>query len=394
MFKLFVFFTLITGAMLASTSFAQDPVKLKVALFPYVPTPDGIEEVVQEHWRKAHPDVDIEFVKWDCYDGDPPADIDVFETDAIFLDHLVQNSFAAPLALSDLKNAGDVYRFAVKGSMVDGALYGIPRLACRPILFFREGDSEVKNAKGINDLFYSIGASRNKSEKPPKKSGLLIDLSGGTTCACYYLDAIADITDSYQIDPALPKAQDLNDSAIDNLQLLTLMSGTKQALYENWDGQRARWFADGHGQAFVGWTERLSMIPEPQHAKIELRGLPLAGSDKENLIFVDTLCINPTLSGKKRELAIEFANLAASSNVVLDSLLVENPATESPQYLLPCRKSVVKSEKLLKEAPLYSELDNLLEDEPKAFRIDDDVRPWLESTKGIIQERITAFSSN
>lgn len=373
---------------------AQHPTTLKVSLFPWVPSPKDIEHVVRNHWNRLHPDVSIEFVEWDCYGSDPTPELDVFETDAIILDHFVENGHVAQLTLSDIDAANDIYEFAIRGSTVDNNIYGIPRIACRPMLFYRCGDSAVRNSAGIGDLFRALGASADVSFMPPRCSGLFIDLSGGTTCACYYLDAVADISGDYQINPELPQPGDVQDAAIDNLQLLTLMAGSKQALFENYDGLRSRSFTQGYGRALVGFSERLAHMPVACHSHIGIRSLPLAGNDRTNLMFVDTLCLNSGLTGKKRQLAIEFANLAASSAVVIDSFLVKNPFTNSPQYLLPVRKSVLTDSRVNREAPLYRCLRPLMEDNPQPFRIGSEIRDWLATTKNHIQNRATTPSTD
>ena len=394
MLRIAVLFLLVFSVHTRTPVVAQQTTTLKVSLFPWVPSPKDIEQVVQNHWNRLHPDVSIEFVEWDCYGSDPPPDLDVFETDAIILDYFVQNGFVAQLTLNDIDAASDIYEFAIRGSAVDNSIYGIPRIACRPMLFYRCGDSAVRNAAGISELFRAIGASPDVSFMPPRCSGLFIDFSGGTTCACYYLDAVADISGDYQIDPDLPKPGDVQDAAIDNLQLLTLMAGSKQALFENYDGLRSRSFTHGNGRALVGFSERLAHMPEACHARIGIRSLPLAGKDRTNLMFVDTLCLNSELTGQKRQLALEFANLAASTAVVIDSFLVRNPLTNSPQYLLPVRKSVLIDARVNREAPMYQCLRPLLEDNPQPFRIGSEVRDWLATTKSHIQERVTTPSTD
>jgi thiamine pyridinylase len=361
---------------------------LRVALFPYVPAPQQMQDLISRHWKERHPDVPVEFVNWDGYKKDPDPDLDVFEYDAIFLDHVVRNNFASPLNLSEIENVQDLLAFALSGSMVDGIPYGIPRLACSPVLFYRKGDREIEAAQSLRNLFEVIGESDGNQPEPPKGKGLLLDLTGGTTCACLYLDAVSDLIKNYSVVPELPAADQLNEEAVSNLNLLTRMAGKAQVLFENYDGQRARWFADGSGRAFVGFTESLYHIPKSVHEDVRIRSLPLAQDNSVNLFFVDILSISAAISGRRRELALEFANLCASYEVMLGCLLLEDLG-RSPQYLLPVRKSLLYDQRLVEAAHLYKDLQPILEDSPKTFRIGIASRDWLRKTKGTIQGRIT-----
>ena len=377
-------------------------VALKVGLFPWVPNRDKMEAVVASHWEKLHPNVALEFVEWDCYSADPPGNLDVFETDAIFLDHIVAGNYATALDLTDIEDLDDVMPFAVKGSMVNGQLYGIPRIACTPVLFYRKGDVAIRDAASLDEIFSAIGYSNNTKPEPPVNAGLLVSLDGGTTDACLFLDAIADISNEYSTRPTLPGADDLDEDALATVRMLAYMAGRHQALYEDWTGARARWFADGKGQALIGWTERLAHMPLAAHSEVEVRELPLEShlmqgntdartgeAARVNLFFVDTICVNSLLTGRKRELAIEFAQLASSPTVVKESFLVKNDKTGSPQYLLPVRKSVIGDEDFLKAAPLYSKLWKFYQKNPLAFRMGHDSRVWLRSVKGEIRRLVT-----
>lgn len=167
------------------------------------------------------------------------------------------------------------------------------------------------------------------------------------------------------------------------------MAGKNHALCEDcWD-KRAPWFGEGYGRAFVGFSERLAKIPANVHKDLSIRPLPLADSDAVNLLFVDSLAINSLAEGRRRELALEFINLACSKSVVAEAFLVKDSETGNPQYLLPVRKSVMSDEQFLKAAPMYAELAPVLANNPRPFRIGPNVRQWLDSTKKLIQAAIT-----
>ncbi len=374
---------------MSSQSPRREPDPLRVSLFKWVPSPKAIERIVEATWSAKHPDVLLEFVEWDGYEQDPPPDLDVFEYDAIFLEYMVRRNYAAPLPLDEIEDWEDISDFARRGCMVDGTLYGIPRIACTPVLFYRKGDEEIEKAESITDLLAVLGVSRDLVKEPREGRGLLIDLTGETTCSCFYLDAAADLSGEYSSSTDYPAWSHLDPDALRNVGLLTLMAGKKQALYENWDGQRARWFARGLGRAFIGWTERLSKMPVGALDQVSIRPLPLASGNTVNLLFVDLLSINSTLVGDRRRLAIEFANMAASAEVVTQSFLVKEDTTGSPQYLIPVRKSVLADPRLIEEAPLYTQLREIWTN-AQTFRMNASARHWLRRYKGQIRSIVTS----
>ena len=62
----------------------------------------------------------------------------------------------------------------------------------------------------------------------------MVDISGGTTSACYYLEAVEDIYNKYNDTPPLPPdTTRINNWAIKNVQQLLRMASVKQAEYYN-----------------------------------------------------------------------------------------------------------------------------------------------------------------
>jgi thiamine pyridinylase len=393
---LFVFIiAVISAAMLAATSSGDAKETkarpLRVALFP-VPDAEHVKKVVKKKWDdlKTGVELDLETYKdWDGYSETPPPDLDVFEFDAINLDYLVRNNWVSALNPDDVADAEDILDFAWKGCMVDGQLYGVPRLACTNVLFYRDGDKEIATAKGIADIYKLVGDSKDTDEMPEAGKGLLIDLKSGTNCACLYLDAVADNGTGYSLTPALPSADSLEKSGLDSLTLLAKMAGRKQALHKDsyTNPDRPKWFADGRGRCYAGYTERLFFMPKESHKQIRVRALPLGKDNSVNLFFVDLLSINPLTRGERRRLALKFVNLCTSAKTVKDCLMPSEDRKPS-QYLLPTRQCVLENKNLLAAAPLYRDLAAVLTDKPLAFRLGADGRRWLSADKKLIQARL------
>ena len=96
-----LFFWTLIAALFFTFPAALSAEKLNVALFQWVPRLEQFEEVIEEEWGKPHPDVPLNFVKWDSYDTDPPATLDVFVFDGIFLTYFVQQEFLEPIMPSN-----------------------------------------------------------------------------------------------------------------------------------------------------------------------------------------------------------------------------------------------------------------------------------------------------
>ncbi len=367
---------------------------LKISLFPYVPDQKLITKAIEERWKKLHPDIELQFVdgkKFDSYKQDPPDDLDVFEFDSIMLDYYVRSNLISPIALAEVKDAEDYLTFAWKGCMVDGRLYAIPRLACTYVLIYRQGDDAIEKVVGLRDLYAVLGKG-SEVKVPEKNMGLLIDLTGGTDCACLYLDAVSDTTGRYSLHPKLPPATDLDNEGLNDIRLLARMAGKTQATLsepENGPPQRPAWFGDGRGRAFVGYSERLYFIPKSAHDKLRVRALPMDDENKVNLFFVDMLAINSSLRGDRRRLALELINVCTAKDTMLECLTPQDDDKPS-QYLLPVRASVFQDVTLLKKAPLYKDLGAIIDAKtsPRAFRIGPEVRDWLNANKSLIRGRL------
>jgi len=393
----FVTATLVVVVVLAATlvpvaACENEPARpLRVSLFPYVPDNEHICNEIQRRWERLNTGVKLDLCKykdWDCYSKVPADDLDVFELDAINLDYFVRNNWVSPLTDSDVENFEDILPFAWKGCLVDGRLYGVPRLACTSLVFYRAGDKEIASAQSLEDFARLIGDTPDNLENPEPNKGMLINLRSGSGCACLYLDAQMDSSGTYSLSPTLSPADSLEKAGFDSLTLLRNMAGKNLGLHKDPDApDRPKWFAQGLGRVLIGYSEHLYFMPKESHAKIRVRELPLAKTNAVNLFFVDLLAVNPLVRGERRKLAIKFINLCTSSEAVTACLM---PTTEnkSSQYLFPVRRSVIENKDLLKVAPLYRDLGDILLDRPVAFRIGADSRRWLDSEKKLIQARL------
>jgi thiamine pyridinylase len=366
---------------------------LKVALYPYVPRKEQFKAAVSSAWRNEEPNVELQFVEdWDCYSNDPRDDLDVFVFDAIFLDHFEAGGFLERIPEKNVSGLADFFGYALEGSKVHGALYGIPQLGCANILFYRREDQALASAKNLSDVTHALGECTYAGEHPPPGIGLLVDLSGGTTTACLYLNALEDIFGQYTPAPPLPPDESKIDPwAIQNLWKVLRLASKPEASYEDpgLGYERAAWFGRGEGRALVGYTESMSNMGEQARADLAFKLMPLADQTDVSLFYADIVGINTTAAKRgNRELALKLADLMASAEVMV-KCIGPTGGYNYPQYLMPVRPSVFKA--LESSFPLYGKMYRMVnESSPNLFRISADSRIWLANMKKQIRVHIFA----
>ncbi len=382
---------LLAGCTAAARAPATGPAvdSLSVGIYPYVPRLEQFKTAIRTAWGERHPDVALKFAsdkQWDGgYDTDP-GDLDVFVFDAILLDYFVAQGFLAAIQPDEVEDPEDYLAYALKGSRVDGTLYGLPQLGCADILFFRRGDRELAAADTLGEVLAALGECSYSEQIPPPGVGLMVDLAGGTTAACRYLDAVEDIYGLYTDDPPLAPSDDKIDSwAVANLQRVLRMASLANARYEGAAYQRGKWFGEGRGRAVIGFTELMSEIGDATRAELEFKPMPLSDRDGVSLFYADVAGINSRV-GAKRALALELANLMTSTAVMLASI-GPTPQADSSQYLMPVRHSILH--RLAEDDPLYARMQQLVEQSsPRLFRIGPASRDWLKTRKKTIRQRI------
>ena len=101
---------------------------LTVALYKYVPNIEAFKTAVTTVWNELTDAPPIKFVDWDCYVNDPPANLDVFVFDGLYMSHYAESGFLRPLKAGEVSNEGDLLAYSVEGSKYKGTLYGIPQI--------------------------------------------------------------------------------------------------------------------------------------------------------------------------------------------------------------------------------------------------------------------------
>ena len=356
---------------------------LNVGLYPYVPRPGQFEVVVDAAWRVDHPDVALNFVDYDCYQSDPDPAVDVFGFDCIYMSHLAEAGFTAPISGDQIQNAVDFFPWSFEACQYDGGFYGIPYLGCAYSLIYRDGDDALDDALSLEAVYEVVGPAPDQSDPTPlPRKGLVLDLTGGTTDACFYLTSYEEIVNSYPPDPPLPDPDELDPRVIADLKTLRDMAGFAQASQEDPASEQVTWFVDGLGEALVGPTEIMSYFPPATVAASKLHVLPFDVQRATQPFYVDAIGINGAIDPSKLELALELANLVASSQSMVASL-VPTGTSPNPQYLISVRPSVLA--KLAGTWPAYEMIETLVTSHTGSpLRIGPTSRTWLDATKAAI----------
>ncbi len=378
----------------ADLSRDADVAFLTVALYPYVPRLEQFQTALRNAWQDEAPGVALKFEDWDCYDEDPPANLDVFVFDAVFFDHFRTAGYLSQIEPDEILDRDDFLSYALDGCQVGSQYFAIPQLGCGSALFYRKTDEALAAAVTLDEVVEAVGECVYKTEVPPKGEGLLVDLSGGVTSACLYLDALEQNYGRYTPNPPLaPEPPKIDAWAIQNVQRLIRMASPAQAAYysEEHPYQRAAWFSEGAGRAMIGYTESMSVMSAETRAQIAFKLMPLASRKdaRVSLFYSDVIGVNAGIRDPgKRALALKLANLMASAPFMIESIGPTETAAV-PQYLMPVRHSVFKA--MSASYPLYGEMYRMVADgRPGLFRIGPDARAWLEKLKGEIKSQIYA----
>lgn len=368
------------------------PSSLTVALYPYVPRLSQFEQVIAAAWQEFHTGVTLKWATgWDGgYSTEPDPSYDVFVFDALNLGYFQSKGYLLPIATSQVANYSDIVAFARDGVTVGNTLLGIPQLGCGDFLFYRSSDSTLAAVTNETQLAQALGVCKYYGEKPPNATtGLMVDLAGGTTVSSTYLESLYELYGKFPA--SLPKT--IDPAVASTLQGVVSLSSFTDVLYENDAApyQRASWFGQGTGRAYVGFTESMSQLNPQVLATIRFKPMPWSTkSDAINkpLFYSDVVGVSPSTSKRgTTALAIRLANLMTSASVITK---VFGPSGSSgPQYLMPVSTSALKQ--LAAQYPAYAQMSNVLSGlQPALFNLGPTSKTWLHEMKRAMKSVLLA----
>ncbi|MES1242720.1 MAG: thiamine pyridinylase [Acidobacteriota bacterium] len=368
--------------------------QLTVGLYPYVPRLAQFQQAIQDAWSQVQPGVSLNFLspsQWDGgYSNDPSTDTDVFVFDAMYFEYFRNQGWLEPLQPDEVQGLSDFVPYALQGVQVSGLYYAIPQLGCANLLFYQESDSELAQANTLTQVNNILSQCTYTSTIPPDPRGLMIDMSGGTTTATLYLDSEHSITGQYPLPQPWNPSQ-LDPAAIGNLRSLLAMASFENGTASLSDPyQRSNWFSSGWGRAVVGYSESMSDMSDQTLSTVAFKVMPLSDNANPPLFYADVIGINTSTNQRgTRSLAIQLANVMASTSTMVASIGPDASNPTRPQYLMPTRNSIFQT--LGQSFPLYTAMYGLVtSSNPVMFKLDSQSRSWLTAMKGTIQSESQA----
>ena len=339
------------------------PVTLNVSLFKLVPDLAFFEQTFADCWKETHPDIELNFVDWDCYSGQVPDDLDVFVFDAFILDAMAEKGCLLSLSADDIQDYDDLIPSFVEGCRVNGELCAIPQLLCTELLFTRSEDTSLRNVKSI----YELSDALDENE-------LLLEKTDSLSQAVWYLQALTDEKQQYMDHYPSIAAGTLSPKAVDSLEKIRdlRLPVAEDPSEDSGPYASARKYAGGLGRSYIGYSESMSVMGE--HAsEMDFRLFSMTDDQNIPVFYMDAAAVNAKISEEKKAPALDLLNMITGR----DALVRASVPAGGPQYLLTSRYSVYDS--LAPDFPIYGDLKNIVSvPEAFVFRIMPDGLAYME----------------
>jgi thiamine pyridinylase len=370
---------------------AAQATTLKVALYPYVPRIDQFKTVIADAWEKVEKDVPITWAEnWDGgYSYNPQNDYDLFVFDATYLTYFKNEGCLLGIPEDRVEKPDDFLTFIREGLSKNGQFWAIPQLGCTEYLIYKKTDQPLTGATTMTEVITALGKCSYYGNTPPAATGLMVDFSGDTTNAIYYVKSLEEVLNEFPV--VLPSdPSQINMTAMNNLRTILAAASLRNAWYSGVSYQRGLWYGDNHGRAYVGFSESLTQIPNDQLSNLAMKFMPWA-DNKEGLqhplFYCDAIGVNVTTTGRNTtDLAIKLANLMASTQVIVDCF--KATASAGPQYLTPVRTSAM--DQLAKGYPVYAKIKDAVEaaGSPILLDLGKNARTYIANMKTSIKHMV------
>lgn len=341
---------------------------ISVAIYPHLPDKNLFMRVLSEQWAQLEPNIELEFVSWDCYSEGAPEDIDVVMFDAVFTSYLAEGGYIQPIDRSMIQDADGIIPVAMDGITYNDEVYGIPYLLCSYFLVQYTDDEAVSAVDNFEDLYEIVAVRMKDSEK----YGLLTNFS--TNYESMYLDTLMDVENQYSEFQETPDTTIPNEEALNILRKIVSMRED----CNDWGGATSAFsyashFNDGHGSVYFGFSEAMAFMDDILD-DITIRNISYSRNGNIPLYYTDIAAMGAHVSNPDKQAAcLKLMNLVASEEFLLEACV----GTEEAQYLLPARESVY----ILgaQTYPMYEQLRELAIDENNRIcRFNPDIWDFFE----------------
>lgn len=332
----FAFIILLTALMMnASAAFAEEGGKLTYSVYPYLPDVNYYAEILEAAWEKQHPDIDLEYVPYDCYFDGRPEGIDVIMYDVFIERTFIEKGYIRPLDISDFVDADDYFPFTLEPASGYAENYGIPVFLCCDLLIY---DGDNGDLSAADDIF-DVAASDSK---------VLISFAAYGDHV-YLLDAAADTTQDPQviqykdrlgtIDVSASKAA-LAEAAI--MEYAYTDSNALAALYDA-----------GVADGYIGYGETMRFLGGRSDST-EVKQISIGKDDNIPLFYCDMAGISADVPDDRTGLCMDLIKIMTDTEV-MKRVSVKDGA---PQY--PMFPRISFYDDMEKEYPMYAKLRKIV----------------------------------
>ena len=384
----------VTGVTLSSQAAPTPPASesltpLTLALYGYVPDLTVFEAAISNAWVAAHPQIPVAFTSWDPYAGEPPAEADVFVYDVSRFEPLCAAGLLEPIPVDALESPEDFWTGALRSvatplppadaaeAAADAAadalperVYGLPQMICASFLVTRQDDARFEGVFTLSALAAILPPADADAATPAGPDGLAVACVWPEDVFYLYWHALRNVSGAgAAAQPGAASAAG-HTRAVEALRTLVSRAG-RAAMRANPEAAsayfRMGWLADGKVSAFVGYPESLNEVSDASRYRI----MPFAygTNDVRSVFYVNAAGVRAGLDPARREQAFALATLAVSDEV-MTAVCAAPGANGSPQYLLPGRRSTLRT--LAARWPGYARLLELVgqaDDTPGGFPV-------------------------
>ena len=306
------------------------------SLYPYLADTEYYREILEEEWDKIHPDVDLIYSDYNCYDDGAPDGVDVIMYDSLLEQSMISNGYLRPVDQQNIIGPEDFFKFTMIPAQGQSTLYGVPVLICADFLIYDLNDPVLASADSVIDI--ADGGE-----------DILIRYSAYGE-AVYRLDAAADISQDASVTQS--------EAAFAGVDTGESIGAIREVLISKYKSENnyelARLYDEGKADGFIGYSENLSAI-ENRLDDTGIKLISFSNNDNIPLYFCDMAGISAKAPEGKTDICMDLVNLMADPSV-LERLTVKDG---KPQYLLPARRSSYDTIK--EQYPLYGELQEMIE---------------------------------
>ena len=338
-----------TEAATEATMEATEPEKpesITMAIYPYVSNIELFQKVLTEMWAEMEPEVELQFIDWNCYSDPYPNNIDVITYDALFMEHLAESGYIQPLEAESVSNTAGIIPFAMEGARYNGDLYGLPFLVCSSFLMHDQDDEEMAKVENFTDLCQLLTTRKAQDPNDGIQVGYVDEVP------FFYLDAYIDYTGTYTTYEHGPLMTPPDENIVNRLlEIKSLMAAVPEG-----ETYRSS-FANGTGSACYAYSEALYFMGDIVD-DLTIRPISFFEGENIQMFYADLASLCPQVTDPvKKEYCMKLINLIASEE--FQSRLVFG--TGDVQYMLPARESVYLE--AMEQYPIYEVLHELATDE-------------------------------